>query len=85
MPEQDDHNAQEAREAQDGQDARLMELEIKLSYMEDLVEQLNVSVYRQQQAIDVLVEEVRNLRRQTAPAEGATHMANLRDELPPHY
>ena len=57
MPEQD-HNAQEA------QDGRLMELEIKLSYMEDLVEQLNVSVYRQQQAIDVLVEEVRNLRRQ---------------------
>jgi SlyX protein len=84
MPEQD-RNAQEAQDGQDAQDGRLMELEIKLSYMEDLVEQLNVSVYRQQQAIDVLVEEVRNLRRQTAPAEGATHMANLRDELPPHY
>ncbi|WP_313570090.1 SlyX family protein [Comamonas terrigena] len=84
MPEQD-RNAQEAQDGQDAQNGRLMELEIKLSYMEDLVEQLNVSVYRQQQAIDVLVEEVRNLRRQTAPAEGATHMANLRDELPPHY
>lgn len=72
-------------ESMEAQDARLMELEIKLSYMEDLVEQLNVSVYRQQQAIDVLVEEVRNLRRQAAPAEGASHSTNLRDELPPHY
>ena len=72
-------------ESMEAQDARLMELEIKLSYMEDLVEQLNVSAYRQQQAIDVLVEEVRNLRRQAAPAEGASHSANLRDELPPHY
>ena len=67
------------------QDARMMELEIKLSYMEDLVEQLNVSVYRQQQAIDVLVDEVRTLKRQAAPAEGAAHSTNLRDELPPHY
>ncbi|MEG0053148.1 MAG: SlyX family protein [Comamonas sp.] len=72
-------------ESMEAQDARLMELEIKLSYMEDLVEQLNVSVYRQQQAIDVLVEEVRNLRRQAAPAEGASRSTNLRDELPPHY
>ena len=72
-------------ESMEAQDARLMELEIKLSYMEDLVEQLNVSVYRQQQAIDVLVEEVRNLRRQVAPAEGASRSTNLRDELPPHY
>jgi SlyX protein len=72
----DEHNAQ---------DARLTDLEIKLSYMEDLVEQLNVSVYRQQQTIDVLVEEVRNLRRQAAPAEGAAAQGNLRDELPPHY
>lgn len=67
------------------QDARLMDLEIKLSYMEDLVEQLNMSVYRQQQAIDVLVDEVRTLRQQSAPNEGAALSRNLRDELPPHY
>lgn len=67
------------------QDARMTDLEIKLSYMEDMVEQLNVSVYRQQQTIDVLLDEVRNLRRQAAPAEGAGAQGNLRDELPPHY
>jgi len=67
------------------QDARLMELEIKLSYMEDLVEQLNMSVFRQQEAIDVLVQEVRQLRSQAAPADGAALSRNLRDELPPHY
>lgn len=72
-------------DSMEAQDARLMELEIKLSYMEDLVEQLNMSVYRQQEAIAVLVEEVRTLRRQAAPAEGAALSRNLRDELPPHY
>lgn len=69
----------------DRNDERLMALEIKLSYMEDLVEQLNLSVYRQQEAIDVLVQEVRQLRSQAAPADGAGVSGNLRDELPPHY
>lgn len=72
-------------DADTGADARLMELEIKLSYMEDLVEQLNMSVYRQQEAIDLLVQEVRQLRSQSAPADGAGSPRNLRDELPPHY
>ena len=67
------------------QDARMMDLEIKISYMEDLVEQLNLSVYRQQEAIDLLVQEVRQLRSQAAPADGASAPRNLRDELPPHY
>ena len=62
-----------------------MELEIKLSYMEDLVDQLNMTVFRQQEAIDVLVREVRQLRAQAAPADGAVLSRNLRDELPPHY
>ena len=66
-------------------EARVMDVEIKLSYMEDLVDQLNMTIYRQQQTVDLLLEEVRNLRRQSAPAEGAALSRNLRDELPPHY
>lgn len=77
--------SENSSEGTSAQDARLMELEIKLSYMEDLVEQLNLSVYRQQEAIDVLVQEVRQLRSQAAPADGAGVSRNLRDELPPHY
>lgn len=63
---------------------RVTELEIKASYTEDLLEQLNMTIYRQQQQIDLLVNEVRELKRQV-PEGGPGGPRNLRDELPPHY
>jgi len=65
-------------------DARLTELEIKASYTEDLLDQLNMAVYRQQQQIDRLVQEITHLRQQM-PEPGGAAPRNLRDELPPHY
>jgi SlyX protein len=63
---------------------RLTDLEIKASFTEDLVDQLNLIVTRQQQQIDHLLREVAELRRQSA--EGAAPaFRSLRDELPPHY
>ncbi len=63
---------------------RLTELEIKAGFMEDLVEQLNQVIIRQQQQIDLLTREVGHLRQQT-PDDGAPVFRSLRDELPPHY
>ena len=65
-------------------DARVMDLEVKASYTEDLLEQLNMTIYRQQQQIDALINEVRQLRQQV-PEGGQGASRNLRDELPPHY
>jgi SlyX protein len=62
---------------------RLRELEIKASFAEDLLDQLNLLVYRQQQQIDSLLREVTTLRQQSSEAGGAVR--SLRDELPPHY
>ena len=65
-------------------EARITELEIKISYAEDLIDELDRAAFRQQQQIDQLIEQIRALREQvqaTAPAE----QRNLRDELPPHY
>lgn len=65
-------------------DKRLMELEIKASFTEDLVEQLNQTIFQQQQQIEALIREVSQLRQQTP--DGATGgFRSLRDELPPHY
>lgn len=63
---------------------RLTDLEIKVSYTEHLLEQLDAVVIRQQQQIDALLAEVRRLRamQQTDTVPG---MRSLRDELPPHY
>lgn len=65
-------------------DKRLMDLEIKASFTEDLVEQLNQTLFQQQQQIDALIREVSQLRQQT-PDGGSGGFRSLRDELPPHY
>lgn len=64
-------------------DRRFEDLEIKLSFTEDLVEQLNGIVARQQAQIELLARELTQLRQQ-APEPGGTPRS-LRDELPPHY
>jgi SlyX protein len=61
---------------------RLNELEIKASYLEDTLDQLDKIIIRQQAQIDLLVRELTHLRQQ-APEPGTVR--NLRDELPPHY
>jgi SlyX protein len=63
---------------------RLMDLEVKASFTEDLVEQLNQTIFQQQQQIDTLIREVSQLRQQT-PDGGSGGFSSLRDELPPHY
>ena len=65
-------------------ESRLAELEIKVSYSEDLLEQLNLTVYRQQQQIDLLIRELRSLRDQVQLAQPG-EFRSLQDEVPPHY
>jgi SlyX protein len=65
-------------------DDRITELEVKLAFTEDLLDAVNATIYRQQQQIDRLEREVRELRKQlmaAAPQESRS----LRDEIPPHY
>jgi SlyX protein len=64
---------------------RLTDLEIKSSYADDLLEQLNMTIYRQQQQIDSLIQQVAHLRQQSQNAGQDGAARNLRDELPPHY
>jgi SlyX protein len=61
---------------------RLMELEVKASFADDLLDHLNAQVARQQEQIDLLLREVAQLRRQR-PDD--TTNASPQDERPPHY
>ena len=65
-------------------ESRITELEIKISYAEDLVDELNRVVFRQQQQIDFLARELDALRQQVQAAPPA-QTSSLLDELPPHY
>jgi SlyX protein len=64
---------------------RLTELEIKLNLTEDMVEELNRTIYRQQQQIDLLQHQLRHLFQQMQPDAEPAEPRNLRDEIPPHY
>jgi SlyX protein len=64
--------------------ARLIEAEIKLAYLDDLLDVLNRTVFDQQQQIDQLTRALGALRQQvraTAPLAGT----DPRDDIPPHY
>jgi SlyX protein len=65
-------------------ESRITELEIKLSLAEDQIEELNRTVFRQQQQIDLLQAQIRELYLLMQP-EAASEPRNLRDEIPPHY
>lgn len=62
---------------------RIANLEVKISFLEDQMDELNRTVFRQQQHIDQLVSEVVVLREQLRSAPGEPR--SLRDEIPPHY
>jgi SlyX protein len=70
-------------------EARLVELELKAVWSEDLLEQLDRVVARQQAQIEGLARELAGLRERLAAAEAAAAAGgtapSLRDELPPHY
>ena len=71
-------------ETETEQDKRLTELEIKVGLADDLIDQLNQTLFRQQQQIEFLAKELASLRQQM-PHERNTQLPSLRDELPPHY
>jgi len=65
-------------------DDRLTELEIKVSFQEDLLDKLDQIIIRQQEQLDALTREIVDLRQQS-PQSGDAAQRNLRDDLPPHY
>ncbi|MEP6964713.1 MAG: SlyX family protein [Polaromonas sp.] len=68
----------------DTTEQRLIDLEIKASFSEDLLDQLNQVIIRQQQQIDALIRELGQLR-QHIPESNAAVFSRAGDELPPHY
>lgn len=70
---------------QDPVQRRLDALELKACDADELLDQLNMTVYRQQQQIDSLLQQLALLRQQLPDASGPRQGRNARDELPPHY
>ncbi len=63
---------------------RLAELEVKLSYAEDMVDMLNKAVFRQQERIDLLQRQLTALHRRMQDGM-ANEERTPSEEIPPHY
>lgn len=68
-------------------EARIMEIEIKVARQEDLLDTLNTLVYRQQQKIDQLETLCAALARlvKEPASDNRANDGNSADERPPHY
>ncbi len=70
---------------------RLTNLEIKLSFLDDTVDELNRVIIRQQRTLDLLIREVTDLKARLeagSPQAGSGALdatARALHERPPHY
>ena len=65
-------------------DDHLVKIETKLSYQEDLLDQLNSIIIRQQKEIDSLKRELLLMQEKITTINESTENTNM-DERPPHY
>ncbi len=63
---------------------KIEELQIKCSYLEDVVDKLDIVVIHQQTQIDLLIKEVKYLRQQDN-SDNKQENSIAKIELPPHY
>jgi SlyX protein len=64
-------------------DDKITELEIRLALQDDMLDELNRIISRQQLQIDQLSLALRNLQQQGTPDPQGPR--SLFDEIPPHY
>ena len=64
-------------------ESRITELEIRLALQDDLLDDLNQIIARQQQQIDQMRQDLRYMQERSSGQEQAGR--SLLDEVPPHY
>jgi SlyX protein len=65
-------------------ESRITEFAIRIGLTEDHLEELDRTIFRQQQQIDLLQAQIRELYQLAQPSDPG-EPRNLRDEIPPHY
>ncbi|ORU93373.1 MAG: SlyX protein [Cycloclasticus sp. symbiont of Bathymodiolus heckerae] len=67
-------------------DERITELEIKAAYQEDTIQQLDRVICRQQDQLDSLQKQLKQLKEGAQdPSNGEQSLFNALDDVPPHY
>jgi SlyX protein len=64
-------------------EARFIDLEMRITHQEDMIDELNKTIYRQQNRIDQLEMAIAGLASRLS--ERANNSMTLGHEKPPHY
>ena len=64
---------------------RLVEIETKMAFQENIIKDLSDAIYSQQKQIDVLNKTIKQLIDQIEDSSVISPRGNLKDEKPPHY
>ncbi|HKJ83354.1 MAG TPA: SlyX family protein [Mariprofundaceae bacterium] len=66
-------------------DEQLIDLEVKLSFQDRMIQDLNEVVIRQQHEIEKLQVEIRSIRSQLTTTDSPQIRKQSEEEPPPHY
>jgi len=64
---------------------RLVEIETKIAFQENIIKDLSDTVYNQQKQMDTLYETLKHLIDQLRESSIMSAEGNLKSEKPPHY
>ena len=71
--------------SEDMSEARLINIESKITYLEDTVQELNSTIYQQQKMIDQLHAVCESLVAHVRELSESAHEGGTGNERPPHY
>ena len=64
---------------------RIVNIELKITDMEDQVDEMNKTIFRQQQQIDQLIAAIQTMAKRLDAMNEAREQSSAADEIPPHY
>jgi len=64
---------------------RVVKIEAKIAFQENIIKDLSDTVYNQQKQIDALHETLKHLINHNKDSSSIATRGHLKDEIPPHY
>lgn len=64
---------------------RIINIELKITDMEDQVDEMNKTIFRQQQQIDQLIHAFQSMVKRLEALSEANEQGSPADDIPPHY
>lgn len=72
-------------DSNDSANENVVDLQIKVTFLEDTLQEINKVVYQQQKTMDQMMLQIQSLKDQILEIKESADAGNLPHEKPPHY